>query len=50
MGISDEDVSYEGSDLDKNVVAIDQIRLIVQTFRDKVLKETFQNARRSPRP
>ena len=37
----DEDVAYEASDLDRNVVAIDQIRLIVQTFRDKVLKETF---------
>ncbi len=37
----DEDVHYTGADLDRNVVAIDQIRLIVQTFRDKVLKETF---------
>jgi type I restriction enzyme R subunit len=37
----DEDIEYSGEDLDRNVVAIDQIRLIVQTFRDKVLKETF---------
>lgn len=37
----DEDIEYAGEDLDRNVVAIDQIRLIVQTFRDKVLKETF---------
>jgi type I restriction enzyme R subunit len=37
----DEDIDYTGDDLDRNVVAIDQIRLIVQTFRDKVLKETF---------
>src|SRR6266566_123956 len=37
----DEDVQYTGADLDRNVVAIDQIRLIIQTFRDKVLKETF---------
>src|SRR6266576_1900841 len=37
----DEDVEYTGDDLDRNVVAIDQIRLIIQTFRDKVLKETF---------
>src|SRR6266550_1700324 len=37
----DEDVEYSGDDLDRNVVAIDQIRLIIQTFRDKVLKETF---------
>src|SRR5205085_146101 len=33
--------NYTGADLDRNVVATDQIRLIVQTFRDKVLKETF---------
>jgi type I restriction enzyme R subunit len=37
----DEDVHYTGDDLDRNVVATDQIRLIIQTFRDKVLKETF---------
>ena len=37
----DQDVQYTGADLDRNVVATDQIRLIVQTFRDKVLKETF---------
>jgi type I restriction enzyme R subunit len=34
-------VHYTGDDLDRNVVATDQIRLIIQTFRDKVLKETF---------
>ena len=33
--------STPAADLDRNVVATDQIRLIVQTFRDKVLKETF---------
>lgn len=37
----DEAVHYTGADLDRNVVAPDQIRLIVQTFRDKLLKETF---------
>jgi type I restriction enzyme R subunit len=37
----DEDVEYTGADLDRNVVATDQIRLIIQTFRDKVLQETF---------
>jgi type I restriction enzyme R subunit len=37
----DTDVQYTGADLDRNVVAPDQIRLIVQTFRDQVLKETF---------
>src|SRR5438093_13244102 len=37
----DEAVHYTGADLDRNVVAPDQIRLIVRTFRDRVLKETF---------
>jgi len=46
---SDEDVQYTGADLDRNVVAIDQIRLIVQTFRDKVLQETFPDRTDVPR-
>src|SRR2546426_10362683 len=45
----DEDVTYQASDLDRNVVAIDQIRLIVQTFRDKVLKETFPERTEVPK-
>lgn len=45
----DEDIEYAGSDLDRNVVAIDQIRLIIQTFRDKVLKETFPDRTEVPK-
>ena len=45
----DEDVTYTGSDLDRNVVAIDQIRLIVRTFRDKVLNETFPDRTEVPK-
>ncbi|WP_284667497.1 type I restriction-modification enzyme R subunit C-terminal domain-containing protein [Myxococcus sp. SDU36] len=45
----DEDVRYTGSDLDKNVVATDQIRLIIRTFRDKVLKETFPDRKEVPK-
>ena len=45
----DEDIQYSGSDLDRNVVATDQIRLIVQTFRDKVLKETFPTRKEVPK-
>lgn len=45
----DEDVAYAAKDLDKNVVSIDQIRLIVQTFRDKVLKETFPRRTEVPK-
>src|SRR6266567_3829154 len=45
----DEDVQYTGADLDRNVVATDQIRLIVQTFRDKVLRETFPDRNDVPK-
>ena len=45
----DEDIEYAGEDLDRNVVAMDQIRLIIQTFRDKVLKETFPDRTEVPK-
>lgn len=45
----DEDVSYQGKDLDRNVVARDQIRLIVRTFRDQVLRETFPRRTEVPK-
>lgn len=45
----DEAVTYTSTDLDRNVVAIDQIRLIVRTFRDKVLKETFPDRTEVPK-
>lgn len=45
----DEDIAYEASDLDRNVVAIDQFRLVVQTFRDKVLKESFPERTEVPK-
>lgn len=45
----DEAVSYTSTDLDRNVVAKDQIRLVVRTFRDKVLKETFHGRKEVPK-
>ncbi len=45
----DEDVTYEASDLDRNVVALDQIRLILRTFRDKVVKEAFPERTEVPK-
>ena len=45
----DDDVSYASEDLDRNVVAIDQIRLIVRTFRDRVLRETFPDRKEVPK-
>ena len=45
----DENITYAAEDLDRHVVAIDQIRLIVRTFRDRVLKETFPDRTQVPK-
>jgi len=37
----DEDLAYEANQLDRDVVAVDQIRTVIRTFRDKVLTEIF---------
>ena len=37
----DEDINYDTKDLDQSVVAQDQIRLIVQTYRDKLPVKIF---------
>jgi len=46
---ADQDFTYGGEDLDRAVVARDQIRLIVQTFRDKVLAEAFPDRKEIPK-
>jgi type I restriction enzyme R subunit len=35
----DEDLTYAGSDLDRSVVAEDQIRTVIRTFRDRLFTE-----------
>lgn len=37
----DEDLAYKGKDLDRSVVAIDQIRTVIQTFKDKLFTDIF---------
>jgi type I restriction enzyme R subunit len=37
----DEPVTYSGRQLDRDVVAIDQIRTVIETFRDKLFTELF---------
>lgn len=44
----DEDLEYEPRQLDRNVVATDQIRTVVRTFRDK-LPEIFPHRREVPK-
>ena len=45
----DEDVSYSAKDLDRSVVAKDQIRLIVRTFKEKLGTEIFPGRKEVPK-
>jgi len=49
LELVDEDVIYAGSQLDRDVVAMDQIRTVVQTFRDKLFTEIFPGRREVPK-
>ena len=45
----DDDLDYAASDLDRAVVAEDQIRTVLQTFRDKALPEMFPDREDVPK-
>ena len=45
----DEDLEYAPNQLDSDVVAVDQIRTVIQTFRDKLFKEIFPNRTEVPK-
>jgi type I restriction enzyme R subunit len=45
----DEDISYSADDLDRNVVARDQIRLVVRTFKQRLFTEIFPGRREVPK-
>ncbi len=45
----DEDLSYAASDLDRDVVAIDQIRTMAEAFRDRFLPEAFPDRTHVPK-
>ena len=45
----DEDLEYDANKLDRDVVAIDQIRTVVQTFRDKLFTEIFPGRTEVPK-
>ncbi len=45
----DEDLSYASTTLDRDVVAVDQIRTIVRTYRDKLFTEIFPGRREVPK-
>ena len=45
----DEDLTYRPGQLDRDVVAVDQIRTVIQTFRDKVTTEIFPGREHVPK-
>lgn len=45
----DEDLSYDPSDLDRRVVAKDQIRTVIRTFRDRLPVDIFPGRREVPK-
>jgi type I restriction enzyme R subunit len=44
-----DDLEYEASQLDRDVVAKDQIRTVIRTFRDKLFTEIFPGRREVPK-
>jgi type I restriction enzyme R subunit len=45
----DADVTYSANQLDRDVVAEDQIRLVVRTFRDRLFTEIFPGRKEVPK-
>lgn len=45
----DEDLVYDASQLDRDVVAKDQIRTVVRTFRDRLFTEIFPGRKEVPK-
>jgi type I restriction enzyme R subunit len=44
-----DDLTYTANDLDRDVVAMDQIRLVVRTFRDRLFTEIFPGRTEVPK-
>ena len=45
----DEDLTYAPNQLDRDVVAVDQIRTVIRTFRDKLFTDIFPSRRDVPK-
>lgn len=46
--ITEDDIPYAEKDLDRSVVAMDQIRTVIRTFRDKLFTDIFPPAQGEP--
>jgi len=45
----DDDLTYQANDLDRDVVAMDQIRLVIRTFKEKLFTEIFPGRTEVPK-
>ncbi len=45
----DEELTYEANQLDRDIVATDQIRTVIRTFRDKLFTEIFPDRKEVPK-
>ncbi len=45
----DDDLTYTANDLDRDVVAMDQIRLVIRTFKEKLFTEIFPGRTEVPK-
>ena len=45
----EEDLAYTPNQLDRDVVAVDQIRTVIRTFRDRLFTDIFPNRRDVPK-
>ncbi len=45
----DEEVNYSGTQLDRDIVNLSQIRTVIKTFRDKLLTEIFPGRKEVPK-
>ena len=49
LELLDEEMEYSANQLDRDVVAPDQIRKVIQTFRDKLFTEIFRGRKHVPK-
>jgi type I restriction enzyme R subunit len=47
--LTDEPVTYAGTSLDRDVVSPDQIRTVIQTFKEKLFTEIFPDRKQVPK-
>jgi type I restriction enzyme R subunit len=49
MELLDEDLEYKAEELDRSVVATDQIRTVIRTFKEKLFTEIFPGRKEVPK-